>query len=206
MSVTLVQHFLVNNFFLETIKAQDGKIFHLEYHQKRYEGVLSSLGITDFKKLQLFLNPPKQGLFRCRVLYSSHSLEVTYHSYMKRSIKKLKLIYDNQLEYSQKHADRSQLDAHFAQKKEADDILIVQNNLVTDTSIANIALYDGKKWLTPKKPLLYGTTRARLLENEEIFEADIPVNELTKYTKVALLNAMIDFDIISEDKIKAIYC
>jgi 4-amino-4-deoxychorismate lyase len=84
--------------------------------------------------------------------------------------------------------------------------LIIKNELVTDTSIANIAFFDGEKWLTPKKPLLKGTTRARLLENGEIFEADIDVHTLKNYTQVALLNAMIDFDIISEDKQKAIYC
>ena len=91
-------------------------------------------------------------------------------------------------------------------KKEADDILIIKNELVTDTSIANIAFFDGKKWLTPKTPLLKGVTRTRLLDNSEIFEADIHFRELKKYKKVALLNAMIDFDIIAEDKIKALYC
>lgn len=196
----------MNNFFLETIKVQDGKLFHLEYHQKRYESVLASLGVTHFQNLQLFLNPPKQGLYRCRVLYSKDSLEVSYHPYSKRSITKLKLVFDDSIEYAKKYADRSKLDEHFAQKQEADDILIIKNKLVSDTSIANIAFFDGEKWLTPSKPLLQGTTRARLLDKGEIFEADIHVNDLKNYTKVALLNAMIDFDIIAEDKIKAIYC
>ena len=196
----------MNNFFLETIKAQDGKLFHLEYHQKRYESVLASLGVTHFQNLQLFLNPPKQGLYRCRVLYSTDSIEVTYHSYTKRSIQKLKLVYDDKIEYDKKYADRSKLDELFSLKEVADDILIIKNNLVTDTSIANIAFFDGEKWLTPKKPLLKGTTRERLLENSVIYEADIYVDDLQKYTKVALLNAMIDFDIISEDKKKAVYC
>ena len=196
----------MNNFFLETIKAQDGKLFHLEYHQKRYESVLASLGVTHFQNLQLFLNPPKQGLYRCRVLYSTDSIEVTYHSYTKRSIQKLKLVYDDKIEYDKKYADRSKLNELFSLKEVADDILIIKNNLVTDTSIANIAFFDGEKWLTPKKPLLKGTTRERLLENSIIYEADIYVDDLQKYTKVALLNAMIDFDIISEDKKKAVYC
>ena len=196
----------MNNFFLETIKAQDGKLFHLEYHQKRYESVLASLGVTHFQNLQLFLNPPKQGLYRCRVLYSTDSIEVTYHPYTKRSIQKLKLVYDDKIEYNKKYADRSKLDELFSLKEVADDILIIKDNLVTDTSIANIAFFDGEKWLTPKKPLLKGATRARLLDNEDLLEADIYVNDLKNYTKVALLNAMIDFDIISEDKKKAVYC
>jgi len=196
----------VNKFFLETIKAQDGKIFHLEYHQKRYESVLNSLGISHDKQLQSFLNPPLEGLYRCRIVYSKDSLEVSYHPYVKRSIKKLKLIFDDTLEYSQKYADRSKLDAHFSQKMQADDILVIQNGCVKDTSIANIAFFDGERWLTPRTPLLRGTTRARLLKKGQIFEADINVNDLNKYKKVALLNAMIDFDIIAKDNTKALYC
>ncbi len=196
----------MNKLFLETIKAEDGKLFHLEYHQKRYEEVLASLEVKKFKDLQSFLHPPKKGLYRCRVLYSQKSIDVSYHLYEKCTIKKLKLIFDDTIEYSKKYADRSQINHNFAQKEEADDILIVKNSLITDTSVANIAFFDGKKWYTPKIPLLKGTTRARLLKMKQINEKNIYVHELKKYEKVALLNAMIDFDIISEDKQKGLYC
>lgn len=195
----------MSNCFLETIKIQGGKPFHLEYHQQRYESVLSSLGETVFKKLHDFLTPPKEGLTRCRIVYSKESLEISYYSYIKRNIYKLKLIFDDTIEYDKKHADRSRLDEYFTLKEDADDILIIKNGLVTDTSIANIAFFDGEIWLTPREPLLRGTTRARLLDNGKIFEADIDVNGLKNYKKVALLNAMIDFDIISEST-KGLYC
>ncbi len=196
----------MNNLFLETIKVEDGKLFHLEYHQKRYESVLSSLHVTAFQNLQSLLHPPQKGLYRCRVLYSDKSIAVSYHLYHKRKIEKLKLIFDDTIEYSKKYADRSQLDNNFAYKEDADDILMIKNDLVTDTSIANIAFFDGEKWLTPKNPLLKGTTRARLLDTKQIYEKNIYVHELVKYEKVALLNAMIDFDIIAEDKQKGLYC
>ena len=41
-------------------------------------------------------------------------------------------------------------------KREQDEILITRNGLLTDTSIANIALFNGKEWHTPKHPLLKG--------------------------------------------------
>ena len=196
----------MNNLFLETIKAEDGKLFHLEYHQKRYEEVLSSLDVREFPNLEAFLHPPQKGLYRCRVLYGATSIDVSYHLYHKRKIRKLKLVFDDTIEYSKKYANRSQLDDNFAQKEEADDILIVKNDLVTDTSVANLAFFDGEKWWTPQTPLLKGTTRARLLEKKQIYEKAISVHELQEYEKVALLNAMIDFDIIAEDKQKGLYC
>ena len=196
----------MNNFFLETIKAQDGNLFHLEYHQKRYESVLNALNAKHYKHLKDVLNAPNKGLIRCRVLYSKNTLEVSYHPYIKKNVQKLKLIFDDSIEYSKKYADRTLLNEYFMDKGSADDILIIRKNLVTDTSIANIAFFDGERWITPKEPLLKGTTRERLLENKKIFEEDIKVNELKNYKKVALLNAMIDFDIISEDKIKVLYC
>jgi len=47
-----------------------------------------------------------------------------------------------------------------------------------------------------KQPLLKGTTRARLIDEGKIIEADIKVQDLRTFSKVALLNAMIDFDVL----------
>ena len=203
-SVTLVQNFLVKHSFLETIKAIDGELKHLEYHQKRYEGVLNSLGIKKVHNLKERLNPPKKGLYRCRVVYSIEELEVEYIPYQKRQIHKLKLLESNTIEYSRKYADRRELDALFLQKGEGDDILIIKDGFVSDTTIANLAFFNGEHWLTPKTPLLQGTTRARLLEEGKIFEKDVRVEDIYTYKKIALMNAMIDFDIIAEENIRKI--
>ena len=196
----------MNNSFLETIKSVEGESLNVFYHQKRYEGVLRSLGATKFKNLRACLNPPKHGVFRCRVVYSKDAVEVTYHAYVKRDVKTLKLIYDDEIEYSKKYADRKKLDELFLQKDEADDILIIKNNLVTDTSVANIAFFDENRWITPAQPLLKGTARARLLDQGKIFEQEIRVEDLKNFSKVALLNAMIDFDIILQENTRDIYC
>ena len=74
---------------------------------------------------------------------------------------------------------------------ENDDILIVRRGLLTDTSIANIALFDGKDWFTPKLPLLRGTCRTALIDNGIIKEKDIRPEELSSYSFVRLFNAMI---------------
>ncbi|MEA3371914.1 MAG: aminotransferase class IV family protein [Campylobacterota bacterium] len=183
--------------FLETIKILDGEIYNLPYHQKRYEGVLKALGAEETQQLQEFIKPPEWGLYRCRVVYSATDIEVSFHEYKKREIETFKLIFENDIEYAHKSADRNSIDALYEKKEDADEILIIKDLMVTDTSIANIAfLTEEGSWITPKNPLLKGTTRARLLDEGKIREADIKVHELRSFSKVALLNAMIDFDIL----------
>ena len=187
----------MNNRFLETIKIVDGEIFNLEYHQKRYEGVLEALGVKEIQNLTEYINPPAWGLYRCRLVYDTDDIEVTFHEYKKRDITTLKLIFENEIEYTHKSTSREKIDALFQMREEGDDILIIKDLLVTDTSIANIAFEtSGGEWITPKNPLLKGTTRARLLDEGKLKEADIRVHELRSFTKVALLNAMIDFDVL----------
>lgn len=186
----------MNKSYFETIKIIDSKPLHMTYHQKRYESVLTSLGIKEFKNLEDYIKAPEIGLYKCRLVYTPHAISVTYDAYKKREINSLKLIFNNDIEYATKSTSREELDVLFAKKDECDDVLIIKNLLVTDTSIANIAFYKNGMWITPKQPLLKGTTRARLLDEGKIIEAEIKVSELRTFSKVALLNAMIDFDIL----------
>ena len=196
----------MNSTFLETIKAVDGEIFNLKYHQERYESVLKSLDFDNFKNLKDYLKPPKNGIYRCRLVYSLDVINVTYHKYKKREVKSLKLVHDDTIEYSKKSTLRDTIDKLFEKRVNCDDILIIKNSLVCDTSIANVAFYNLGKWYTPSKPLLKGTTRQRFLDNGKIIEKEIKIQDIKKYSKVALLNAMIDFDIIRQYDLKDIIC
>lgn len=64
---------------------------------------------------------------------------------------------------------------------------------MSDTSIANIAFFDGVKWITPNTPLLQGTTRTRLLDEGKIYEAEISLELIPQFKKIALMNAMVGF-------------
>ncbi|QSZ42539.1 branched-chain amino acid aminotransferase [Sulfurimonas aquatica] len=192
--------------YLETIKIVDGVVMNLLYHQRRLDTVLNLLNTTTIWNLQDLIKPPSSGVYKCRLLYNEKTINIEYIKYEKRSIKRLKLVYDNTIEYSIKYEDRKCLNELFKKREECDDILIVKNALITDTTIANIAFYDGSKWLTPKSPLLQGTVRQRLLEESKIIEKDIKVQDLKTFSKVALMNAMIDFDIIAKDNIEEIIC
>jgi len=195
---TSPQLFLVKNKFFETIRCVDGEVLYLPYHQQRYEGVLKFLGVSKSKQLEHYLSPPKNGLYKCRVVYSKDDIEVSYQPYVKRNVKSLKIIHDDSIEYYHKYLDRSQIEKLFLHREDCDDILIVKNGLLTDTSIANLALYKDGIWFTPTKPLLRGTTRERLLDEGILQEKNIHQSELHQFSKFALLNAMIGFDIISQ--------
>ena len=189
---------MMNKTYIETIKIVDNKADNLEYHQARYENVLNHLGIEEIKKLDEHIQPPDWGFYRCKITYGKDIFEIEYFPYKKREISKLKIIFDNEIEYDKKASNREKLNQLFEQRDEADDVLIIKNLLVTDTTIANIAFYKDGIWVTPKSPLLKGTTRARLLDEGKIVEANIKVQELRGFSQVALLNAMIDFDILEK--------
>ncbi len=206
VNVISLQNFFVSKDFLETIKVLDGKIYNLSYHQERLESVLDSQEMSNYYNLSSLLSPPKKGLYRCRVLYNAQDIHISYLKYTKRKVNSFRLIYDDSIIYDKKYAQRDAIDKHFANRGSSDDIIIVKNGFITDTSIANIALYDGHRWLTPASALLQGTTRRRYLDAGKIVEADISVETLKSYKKLALMNAMVDFDIIAEENIKEIIC
>ena len=182
--------------FIETICLEAGKARHLSRHDFRMNATRKKFfGNVPDVQLKDYIVPLQTdgGRIRCRVTYAQDILDIEYFPYRIRPVHTLKLIEGSTTDYRYKYADRSALDALFAQRGKADDILIVRNGLLTDTSIANIALWDGLHWYTPAHPLLKGTHRARLLYEGILTERDIPVEEIKQYQKICLFNAMLHF-------------
>ena len=179
------------NIYFETIKCEDFEIFNLEYHNKR---VANTIGLNI--NLQEYIYPPSEENLRCKVTYNNYEiLNVEYFPYLKREINSFKIIFDNDISYNKKYLDRENLDKLFIKKDTADEIIIIKNDIVSDTSIANIAIFYENTWLTSKNCLLNGTTRNRLLEEKFLIEKDITLDMLRNASKIALMNAMIGFDI-----------
>ena len=181
--------------FVETIKIEDGKALNLNFHQARMERTMRHFFVhTPVPMLSDVLSPtPDMHFYKARVVYGGQGVkDVQYAPYKMREIRSLKLVEDNEIDYSFKSTDRACLNSLTAQKGDCDEVLIVKNGLLTDTSFTNIAVFDGERWLTPRHPLLMGTKRASLLERQVIREADISVETLMKAQKVSLINAMID--------------
>lgn len=177
--------------YFETIKCDDQEVYNLEYHKKR---IASTIGINI--QLEEYIYPPTNDLLKCKVVYDvTGILDINYVPYEKKEINSFKLVYDDFITYSKKSVDRTAIDKLYLQKEKTDEIIIVKNNLITDTSIANIAIYYDNNWFTPKTPLLFGTTRQRYIDSGILKEKDLEIDSLHKAEKIALLNAMIDFDI-----------
>jgi len=79
---------------------------------------------------------------------------------------------------------------------------MIKEGLVTDTSIANIAIYDGIKWITPKKPLLKGTFRESMLEKQLLLEKDVRIKDIQNSVRFVLMNALIGFYEVKGAKFK----
>jgi 4-amino-4-deoxychorismate lyase len=178
---------------LETIRCEGGEALHLPYHQKRLEKSSQLLGIHKNYDLSTLIAPPDQELYRCRFLYDAKGYAIEYHPYTPKKISSLKLLTYDTIEYSLKYANREILNTLFEERGECDDILIVKNNYLSDTTIANIALYIEGKWLTPVSPLLEGTTRERLLDEKFLTLAPLTHEDIARASKVALMNAMVGF-------------
>jgi len=182
---------------LETIKCEDGTISNLSYHQKRFNQSREELyHTTDILELASIIIPPKKGLYRCRIIYDHKIQSIEYIPYIAKEINSLKIV-SSSLDYHLKYANRDIFTTLLSENQEADEIIIEKDGYLTDTSIANIALYDGEQWVTPTNPLLKGTMRQKLLDEGFLQTRDIRKEDLNQYTQVALTNAMLGFKILN---------
>ncbi len=187
---------------LETIKIENGEVFNLACHQTRCDQSRKALFHTqDTLDLASYIHPPPTGLWRCRILYAEQIRSIEYIPYASKALKRLKIVSSN-LEYSYKYADRTALDTLVQAQQNFDDIIIEKEGYLTDTSIANIAFYDGTVWYTPQKPLLKGCMRAKLIDDGFLQTKAIRSDDLKDYTQVALMNAMLGFKVLKDVQIE----
>lgn len=184
---------------LETIKLQEGYLQNISFHNNRMMRSMQILfGIRRKIELDhLIIIPPeaKRGIYKCRIEYDTDVRKVEFLLYSVRPLRRLKLVECNDLDYSLKYADRSRLEELASGRGDCDDILIIRNGMVTDTSYANIIFKDLKgNWVTPLTFLLQGTRRESLLQKGIIKETAISYSDLKKYKAAKLINAMIGIE------------
>lgn len=188
--------------FFETVRVENFDPQNIFYHNLRLNKTIKENFDLDANiDLKDFIKAPSSKTYRCKVTYDKKIKNIEFAKYVPRKFEKFKIVHSD-IEYRYKKTDRAEINALFEKKEDYDDIIIVKNKLLCDTSIANIALFINNVWLTPKQPLLKGTMREKLLEEKYIFEEDLRVSDLKKANKFAIMNALIGFITIPIDGLK----
>ena len=182
--------------FIETIRVKDGRIFNLTYHEERMNRTRKEVwGKTDWLKITDVWSPKELPLecSKLRFVYDEAGIhDLTCTPYTRKEILSLRLVYDNNITYPYKSVDRSMLNELKKQQGDCDEILIIRDNRLTDTSYTNVALYDGQQWFTPSTPLLPGTMRQSLLDKGMLQKREILVSDIPQYQQISLFNAMME--------------
>jgi 4-amino-4-deoxychorismate lyase len=174
----------------ETIKSQNSLLHHINYHNARLNKTRAKLyNATNPINLRDFITTiNSKELFRCKVTYSKEIERVEFFEYKVKEFKSFKFI-NIDFDYKFKYLDRSLIDS--SSKAGFDDVIFIKRGFITDTSIANIAIFDGINWISPKKPLLNGTTVTRL--SYKLKRRDLTIKDILNSKRVAILNAMLGF-------------
>ncbi|MFO7852303.1 MAG: aminotransferase class IV [Bacteroidota bacterium] len=183
----------------EEIKVRDGQIFNIDYHSSRFNISRKELFNTgpaiDLESKIVLPAFTHKGLFTCIIEYDSQIRKIDFYPYQRKRTRTLKLVEAGDLKYNHKFIDRAGINRLREQKNGCDDILIVKNGMITETSHANIIVRgDDNIWYTPSDYLLRGTKREYLLNRGLIREKIITPASLKKFRELRLINSMTDIN------------
>jgi 4-amino-4-deoxychorismate lyase len=181
--------------FFETIKYDQGRCHLVPYHLERMQRTLlaqhgASLQFVTALEYEL-TSIQQQGLHKVKVYYNANDFKVEVIPYHARMPKQIHLIPADEISYEFKFTNRKILDDL---KGSYEDILICKQQYLTDTSYANVALWNGEEWHTPNTPLLLGVKRSYYINQGILRVLPIGVQDLNRYQKISLINAMLDLN------------
>lgn len=182
--------------FLESLRMEEGTLLHTAWHEQRINATLRAVfgrPPYDFRFADLPIAEEfRHGVVKCRVVYGQRIEKVEFTPYAPKVVRSLRLVEaPDDLDYHLKYADREALDTLREQRGTCDEILIVRGGLLTDTSYSNILFDDGKRLVTPLTPLLDGTCRQRLLREKRIIAAPLTPDDLPRFRRAILINALL---------------
>lgn len=183
---------------IESIQLKDGVLVRLPYHQQRMDRSIRDLVgrrsrwslSNELERHQL----PTNGLWKVRVLYNEKELFCEHEVYLPRAIRSLKVIHADEISYSYKFQHRDAIAKCLEQRGDCDDVLIIKEGLVTDSSYANIVFWSGYNWVTPETCLLPDTMRQFLLDEKRIRTETIRVSDIKNFQQFRLINALLGWN------------
>ncbi len=182
---------------VESIRISGNIPQNLIYHNDRANrsrrelyGCKDSIRLEDWVKIPDTLD--RSMVYKFRVIYNETFQYSDVHPYQKRNVRRLKIIQNDEIDYHLKYEGKKLFQPLLELKGNCDDILIVKDGQITDTSFSNIAFFDGTAWVTPNNPLLEGTKRSKLLHEGLIRPKELRITDLASFQKASLINAMLD--------------
>ena len=123
---------------------------NIEAHKKRMQETAYYHGFKAPKlpNIEELLNDDiMEGKVKCRMRYYNDISSISFEKYVRRSINTLKLVSASP-NYAFKFSDRSAIEDILKLKNGCDEILIVRNGLITDTSYSNV-VFSKNEFFTP---------------------------------------------------------
>jgi 4-amino-4-deoxychorismate lyase len=183
--------------FFESIRLEHGVFQNLRHHSERMNrtrrAFFHSADDLDLGSALVAPEGCEGGCVKCRVEYGRAIERIEFLPYTIQTIRTLQLVRADDVSYSFKFVDRSCFEK-LKRQSDADEILILKNGLITDTSFSNVVFFDGQRWITPSTPLLEGTKRRELLEKGIALERAIRPSDLKGFSAVRCINAMRDIE------------
>ncbi|CAG5008075.1 hypothetical protein DYBT9275_04188 [Dyadobacter sp. CECT 9275] len=180
---------------IETIAVENRQLKNIRYHEDRLNKTRKALwGASEAWNLSELIVIPdtvSDALHKCRLAYGREIDNIRWEAYAFRTIRTIQKVHQDEVDYAYKYDQRPQLNALFADRGKADEILIIKQGMVTDSYYGNVAFKKDEKWYTPDTYLLPGTQRAFLLDSGIIEEARIAEEDIRKYSHIRLFNAMV---------------
>lgn len=183
--------------FIETIRILDGKIDLIDLHNERFNATRKLFFcVEEWQDLKQSIQIPElfgKGVVKCRIVYDYEIREIQFSFYHDKNTSTLKPIEAN-VSYAHKWIDRNQLNELKMRAWPADEVLILKNGMVSDTSFSNLIFSKNGQWFTSNTPLLAGLRRDQLLNDGVVEECEISYADLKNYDHFMLINAMLSFD------------
>jgi len=194
--------------YFESIRIEKRQWCNIKFHNLRMNLTRNEVfGKDDVLYIEQLVKIPDKlddAVYKCRITYTDDIENVEFDLYTPRIINTLKLVEDPTIDYRLKSTDRSFIQKLYDKRGTADDIIIVQNGFITDSSYTSLIFFDGNEWFTSDTPLLISTHRLFLLDTGKIKETEIKVDDLKKYSCLKMVNAMMPFDVAPEIPIENI--
>jgi 4-amino-4-deoxychorismate lyase len=184
--------------FIETICYEHGQLQLIDLHNSRCNQTRSHFfGAVSDLHLESFITVPVNLMdktVKCRVAYGKAVVNIEFEPYRIKPIRSLQLIFDDTIDYAFKFANRSKLNQLYQLRGQADDILIIKDGFITDTTYANIIFRKDGIWYSPQNPLLKGVRLESYIRENRVTPALLCPNDLSHFSEARIINAMISVE------------